>query len=83
MTRTTTLRHRYDTLLEVLGHFDTLLGLGVLGNDHSDAGHGGGGNFPQRRLMMQKFQMSLFDLKYSFEAGQNQASSSSSHLSAL
>ena len=47
MTRTTTLRHRYDTLLEVLGHFDTLLGLGVLGNDYSDAGHGGG-EFPSK-----------------------------------
>ena len=37
-----------DTLLGVLGHFDTLLGLGVLGNDYSDAGHGGGGEFPTK-----------------------------------
>ena len=44
MTRTTTLRHRYDTLLGVLGHFDTLLGLGVLGHDYSDAG----GEFPTK-----------------------------------
>ena len=45
MTRTTTIA---DTLLGVLGHFDTLLGLGVLGNDYSDAGHGGGGEFSSK-----------------------------------
>ena len=83
MTHTDTIA---DTLLGVLGHFDTLLGLGVLGHDYSDAGHGGGEEFPTKETddakMSKQVLVHLFDLRYSFETGQNQASSSS-HLSAL